>query len=333
MSLRGIKHQPIIVESPQSNESETFMKLVGKTIELTRLTHGNLDENMMTMLMIKRSTPHPSLGNLSPHQAVTGWKLNPGLVSGKMPQDPSVGLTPQQQIQLQKDLLASKVDTKIRHDNQRNVHALELRIGDIVLVRLGQNKLPEKQKFQVIKVYGKEITAIGLDTGKVVRRHVNRFTLLKSKDVGLRDDAHEPIEHMEQADPQVDAPAVARDDDEEDDLLDVQDRDADVLPNAPAPNQPGQNHGLPQQLQQPQPRQDDGRRQVGFNPNVDVRVVDRHIPPPSRNLRSSGVPAPDLPNVMRTPLENSAQARAEATAIINDHDRQLNMRQQLDQID
>ena len=339
MSLRGIKHQPIIVESPQSNESETFMKLVGKTIELTRLTHGNLDENMMTMLMIKRSTPHPSLGNLSPHQAVTGWKLNPGLVSGKMPQDPSVGLTPQQQIQLQKDLLASKVDTKIRHDNQRNVHALELRIGDIVLVRLGQNKLPEKQKFQVIKVYGKEITAIGLDTGRVVRRHVNRFTLLKSKDVGLRDDAHEPIEHVEQADPQVDAPAVARDDDEEDDLLDLQDREANVLPNVPAPPQPGQNHGIqqqlqpqqPQQLLQPPPGQDNDRRQVGFNPNVDVRVVDRHIPPPSRQLRSSGVPAPDLPNVMRTPLENSAQARAEATAIIHDHEQ--TMRQQLDDID
>ena len=59
--------------------------------------------------------------------------------------------------------------------------------------------------------------------------------------------------------------------------------------------------------------------------------MDRHIPPPSRQLRSSGVPAPDLPNVMRTPLENSAQARAEATAIIHDHEQ--TMRQQLDDID
>ena len=58
----------------------------------------------------------------------------------------------------------------------RNVFHLDLRPGDMVLVRLGSNKTPEKEKYRVIRVKGNEITAVSIKTGRVLRRHLSRFT-------------------------------------------------------------------------------------------------------------------------------------------------------------
>ena len=53
---------------------------------------------------------------------------------------------------------------------------LELKPNDLVLVRLGNNKIPEKDKYKVVEVKGNEITAKNVNSGRILRRHLSRFT-------------------------------------------------------------------------------------------------------------------------------------------------------------
>ena len=350
----GIHHHDIIPETPWANEVESFMKVIGKIIELAERSGRNVDELIRIMLMAKRATPHPAI-QMSPHEAVTGRRLNPGLTAGKHPVNPKSGLSDEQQLQLQKDLLASKVKTKLRHDAQRGVSPLVLRPGDRVLVRLGNKKLPEKDPYIVVKVYGKEITARNVNTGKVVRRHIGRFTLLPqfARQNPLMDDDEEEDESRQPAPLNPVGPQTDRDDDSFATASEDEDEDGnDDQPPAPggganprpqppvgAQGQPpaDDRNGIPQQQQTPQrqrqqqqlpqvyqppisPQQQMQRQQqrlqrdrIHFNPQVDVREVPRHYDQDGRiNTRSSGVPPAELPNVMPTALENSAQARARA---------------------
>ena len=72
--------------------------------------------------------------------------------------------------------MISKLKMAVRHNAKKNTVHLDLRPNDIVLVHLGKNKTPEKDHYKVIKVNGNEITAVNLRTGRVLRRHLSKFT-------------------------------------------------------------------------------------------------------------------------------------------------------------
>ena len=325
----GIKHLQIIPEQPQNNaDCESFMRLLSKTYEIARLTGQDYEELMRTMLLAKRSTPHPAI-NMSPHEALTGWKLNPGLFKGRQPLDPKVGLPVERQLQLQKDLIASKVHTKLEHDKKRNVYPLVLRKGDLVLVRLGNNKLPQKETYQVIKVSGKMVMAVGVETGHAIKRHISRFIKVMAQAPEIK---HDPdvlddiANYQDDADENPSPHPQHIDDDLDDDpeIRDQQNQPPEL--GQPPVQDPIQPHQVRQHLQNPQVQHP---RRITFDNNVRVREVDRnhnrdHI---GRNsTRSSGIPPIELPRIQPSLLEHRLSnyhhdARESIEQHRRDHDR------------
>ena len=307
----GIKHSPITPEHPQFNEVESHMRLVKKTYEIARLHKVDHEEQLRKMLMVKRATPHPAI-QMSPHEAVTGWRMNPGLLQGRFPVDPKIGLTQEQQYNLHRNLIDSKIKTKIQHDSQRNVRSLDLRSGDYVLVRLGLNKRPERDMYQVITVKGKQVTAINTVTGRIIRRTLDRFQKLLKQNLSLP-----VVPDQTQEVPEDPVPTTAL-----------------ALPTAaPAPMAAGGPAPAPNARPEPalpvpapvapvvQPRQEAAprpARNVHFNPQVEIREVNRFPQNDSRLLRSHGN-VPDFPNVMPSNLTTSTQYRADVLRRLNQH--------------
>ena len=102
--------------------------------------------------------PHPTT-KVSPHFCVTGKQLNPGLIQGKLPFEEQSGTSSEVRNLVRDNLIASKEQNVRRHNEKKNTVHLELKVGDTVLVRLGQNKRPETDHFLVTNVKGTEITA------------------------------------------------------------------------------------------------------------------------------------------------------------------------------
>ena len=75
---------------------------------------------MRKMVMVHRTTPSPTT-KVSPHFAVTGRILDPGLVKGKVPFHQHSGLTKVEQKEIHENLIASKEKSKKTHDSKRNV--------------------------------------------------------------------------------------------------------------------------------------------------------------------------------------------------------------------
>ena len=307
----GIKHSPITPEHPQFNEVESHMRLVKKTYEIARLHKVDHEEQIRKMLMVKRATPHPAI-RMSPHEAVTGWRMNPGLLQGRFPVDPKVGLTKEQQYEIHRNLIESKVQTKITHDSQRNVRSLDLRSGDYVLVRLGLNKLPERDMYQVINVKGKQVTAINTVTGRIIRRTLDRFQKLMKQNLSppvvpdqTQDAPDAPSSTTVLAPPTV-APAAP-----------MATEGPAPAPNArpdPAPPVPAPEAQVVQPRQEAAPRP---ARNVHFNPQVDIREVNRFPQNDSRLLRSQGNPV-EFPNVMPSNLTTSRRYQADVLRRLNE---------------
>ena len=72
------------------------------------------------------------------------------------------------------NLIKSKENNVRRHNEKKNTVHLELKPGDTVLVRLGQNKRPETDHFLVTKVNGKEITPLFLLVKKLNLNELNQ---------------------------------------------------------------------------------------------------------------------------------------------------------------
>ena len=152
---KGIRHIPLIPETPWSNgEVENLMRVIHKRV----MTLHNYKEFLKQVIMVKRPTPHPTT-KVSPYFAVTGRILDPGILQGKLPFEEQAGITSEMGTEIRDNLIRSKENTVRRHNEKRNTVHLELKPGDTVLVRLGQNKCPERDHFLVTKVNGKDITA------------------------------------------------------------------------------------------------------------------------------------------------------------------------------
>ena len=283
----GIKHKKIIPYHPQSNaEVETFNRTISKAIKVAEIKNTNVRDEIMAALMAKRATPHPSTG-MSPFEAIHGYAMNPGIIEGELPTKQTVGLSRKQRKQIQDNIIDSKIKTKLRHDNKRNVVVSKIRQGDKVLVRLNKQEMPLPETFTVTRIVHNDVTAES-ESGHVVRRHIDNFTLINDDtNPQTTEDGPEPLSYIP-----IGAPRVYG------------------TPTVVPP--PGEQEAPPPNLQpEAAPPAD---RRVRFHPRVQVRG-------PSRSLRSTG-PAPDLPHVMTTALENSITARNEAQRIINEHQEQ-----------
>ena len=293
----GVYHKKIIPGHPESNsEIETFMRSIGKAIKIAEVKKANgqkadTREEILAMLLGKRATPHPSTG-MSPHEALHGYKMNPGIIQGELPTKKTVGLSRSQRKQIQENLIDSKIKTKLRHDGKKNVCVPKIREGDKVLVKLNKKEMPLPETYTVTRVVRTDVTAIS-DSGHVVRRHIDNFQL-------VQDTPGTSIE------PQVSVTPTLQEQEQPVNLT-VHDHNLgfNLQPHTtyqgnpevmPQPNRPVRQHRDP-------------NRHVHFNPRVQVRVP---------STRSQG-PAPSLPNVMQAPLERSAAARAEAERIIQEH--------------
>ena len=123
------------------------------------------------MLMVVRATPSKAT-KISPHFAVTGRQMDPGILDTKFPLDQASGLSKQRRQEIQDNIEASKKKARERENQKKNRIHLHLQPGDEVLVRLGQKKLPEKEHYEVVRVNGNEITTRNKTSGRVLRRHL-----------------------------------------------------------------------------------------------------------------------------------------------------------------
>ena len=198
LKSRGIRHTPIIPETPWANEVENLMRAIGKAYTIARQNGLDYKEFIRRMLMVKRATPSVAT-KVSPHFAATGRILDPGIIQGHLPNDPETGLSREQQREIQKNLIESKQKNAQRFNNKRNVVHLELKPGDMVLVRLGKmNAKPEKDNYKVLEVKGNEITAENVNTGRILRRHLSRFTLITERPHKETHGIRKPEEEEEQ---------------------------------------------------------------------------------------------------------------------------------------
>ena len=219
---------------------------------------------------------------------------------------------------------------------KKNTVHLDLRPGDMVLVRLGKQKTPEKDHYKVIKVNGNEITAVNVKTGRVLRRHLSKFTR-------ILDRPHNP------------QPPQHRDDDGENG--NDHDQPHMPLPNGAQPPPPPEprpqrnnagNRNLPPALNngnripnelpevRRQPQQPRPPQHVRFNPEAQTveYETDRAIAPPRTTRQHSArtgvpVPVPDHP-LPRSALEHSVHARTNAQQIQDQYRQEVQQTLQLD---
>ena len=84
MQKHGIIHTRILPENPQANEVESFMRNLKKAIETAKLKKENYRQYVSRMLMVIRATLSQTTG-VSPHYAVTGRHLDPGMLDTDFP--------------------------------------------------------------------------------------------------------------------------------------------------------------------------------------------------------------------------------------------------------
>ena len=197
---------------------------------------------------------------------------------------------------------------------------LELQIGDTVLVRLGNKKIPERDHFLVTNVRGNEITASNKKTGQTLRRHLSRFIKIKER---LENPAEQDVSD--------------RQEEKEDVLIELP---VDMPPGrAPPPRDVEQNvredrvrrnghdEDLEDQRRLVPPRyahgavREDRARGDARNDEDDRRQSPRTT---RQKTRETGVPPPNLSNVQSSTLERSVRERATTTQLLDQYRRDTN---------
>ena len=183
----------------------------------------------------------------------------------------------------------------MKHNSKPNRTHLDLRVGDTVLVRLGNNKRPEKDHYEVTRVRGTNITAVNKTTGRELRRHLSRFKWLRGP--------------MHQSDDRKNENGENNQVSQEESLL---------IPVPFKGEQPQDEQ--PQRIEQLQ-RGDRGndapnQRQVRFNPRAHTAEYDpQGTISPRRTTRqttaATGVPVPEFPTT-KTTLERSIRQQQTA---------------------
>ena len=299
LNSKGIRHLPIIPENPQANEVENVMRIVRKAHDVARIKGIDYKEYMTRVLMVIRATPSKAT-KVSPHYAVTGRIMDPGILDTDLPLDPQTGLSLEQYSEISRNLMKSKVETAMKHNSKPNRTHLDLRVGDTVLVRLGNNKRPEKDHYEVTRVRGNNITAVNKTTGRELRRHLSRFKWLQGPMHQSDDRKNENGENNQISQDSLLIPVPSKEGEQ---------------PQDEQPQRPPQ--GRAEQLQRGDRGNDaPNQRQVRFNPRAHTAEYDpQGTISPRRTTRqttaATGVPVPEFPTT-KTTLERSIQQQASA---------------------
>ena len=321
-------------------------------------------EKIINATKAMRCTPHPVLGK-APYDVVFKQKMNIGVVS-TVPQiftKESHDKERKEMETIAERLYLSKVERKKRFDQAKNVKPHEFRVGDRVWVILKLDpktkKRYEKDLYQITQIHHSQITAVSLETNKVVCRHSNHFKLFippyDEYPIGPLENARAngeieiPRDRADGDDNRAedDRPPNDPDPDESEDDENEEnengpngpddDDDDDQLfhgfEHAPAPGdrnvgaRRGRGRGRP-------PRQQNRNLQFGaqdaiyvYDPNDDnaddvghqQRQVDNAGDVGQRRLLRSQGPAPNIPNVLPAAPEASAAMRRELNDIHEQH--------------
>ena len=298
LNSKGIRHLPIIPENPQANEVENVMRIVRKAHDVARIKRIDYKEYMTRVLMVIRATPSKAT-KVSPHYAVTGRIMDPGILDTDLPLDPQTGLSLEQYSEISRNLMKSKVETAMKHNSKPNRTHLDLRVGDTVLVRLGNNKRPEKDHYEVTRVRGNNITAVNKTTGRELRRHLSRFKWLQGPMHQSDDRKNENGENNQISQDSLLIPVPSKGEQPQDEQ----------------PQRPPQ--GRVEQLQRGDRGNDaPNQRQVRFNPRAHTAEYDpQGTISPRRTTRqttaATGVPVPEFPTT-KTTLERSIRQQQTA---------------------
>jgi hypothetical protein len=167
------------------------------------------------------------------------------------------------------------------------------------LVRLGNRKIPEPNTYVVESVNGNAVVARNKTSGRVVTRHLSRFSrLTEQPHLDVVETGDQPVKEQEPPDPHPSAFF--------DGALPLE------VPN-PVPLDREQEDRRRAQDQEDQEEQ--RRRQVQFNP-----LAREYSPPTSRQKsRQTGVPSPNFSNVQSSTLERSVRERATAAQILDQY--------------
>ena len=180
---QGFVHHSNTELSPIANaEIERLMKVIGSAIQRADVLHpGKWKEEVLNSVKAYRATPHPELRK-SPYEIMFGRKARPGTIA-YAPQITEINeyqdATERFESVAQR-LYLSKVKRKEHFDKKKNVRPHEFRIGDICWALIDKNKrrvVYEKELFQIIEIRGNQITAIGKESKKFLRRHSTHFKL------------------------------------------------------------------------------------------------------------------------------------------------------------
>ena len=274
------------------------MRNIRKAIDIAKVRKEDYKTWVRRMLMVVRATPSKAT-KVSPAYAATGRELDPGIINERFPLVTASGLSKEKRQEIQENLEESKRKTREIQNRQKYRVHLELKPGDLVLVRLGNRKIPEPNTYVVESVNGNAVVARNETSGRVVTRHLSRFSkLTEQPHLDVVETGDQPVKEQEPPDPHPSAFF--------DGALPLE------LPN-PVPLDREQEDRRRAQDQEDQEEQ--RRRQVQFNP-----LAREYSPPTSRlKSRQTGVPPPNFPNVQSSTLERSVRERATATQILDQY--------------
>ena len=199
---------------------------------------------------------------------------------------------------------------------------------------------------------GNQITAMNLDTGRVLIRHANHFKRY------LTDDPVPPLQHDKDDDDfydsdedyapnprYADRSSSSSDDDDDQQPPPNNARNAAQAVRQPQQAQQQPQQVQPQQVQPPAQQRQQGRpaaadannaarrnrrNQLDFSDDDDVRPFNRDDPPNTRLMRSQGA-APDLPHVLPTAIVRNPTLQRQLADAHQQHQQQRQLPQQLPQ--
>ena len=128
--------------------------------------------------------------------------MGPGIIDEKFPLVTASRLSKEKRQEIQENLEESKRKTREIQNRQKYRVHLELKPGDLVLVRLGNRKIPEPNTYVVESVNGNAVVARNETSGRVVTRHLSRFSkLTEQPHLDVVETGDQPVKEQEPPDP------------------------------------------------------------------------------------------------------------------------------------
>ena len=315
--IQGFKHDLVTPRSPIANsEVERVMYTISKAYSRSKiLKNGLWRESILDAIKAKRCTPHPAFG-MSPYEVIFGRKMRPGaiLVAPWIKERPQDSAKRFQSIE--QKLFQDKQTRQEKFSKQRNVRPHDFRVGDrcwYVDRTKFKVKNYEPDLHQVVKVAGTQITAKSLETGRIVVRNSTFFKHFV-----------DPI-----------SPPELKNEQKYDDENENRCEDEHIVLDEPTPEVLPPRVGNPVNRERPMPNEAAGNNRAmpeGQNNRVAEQgrnAVEAERAPAERNdrleprqTRSRG-PAPNIPHVLPSAPERSAQLREELRQIHNAHENRI----------